>query len=223
MLVHKLHIKLPPKQELRPGAASPKAKLCYALDPQLEAEEYLLIPKSAASFFKTRLPKSMELSELYQLKDEILKDALKQRALSFLQRRSYARQELRDRLLAEGYPEQELSLYLDKLEELALIDDKALICQIISSKQAQLWGQKKIEHYLRTKGLNPYELEGYPHEFYSKDSQYEQALTLLSKKFLGKEAPYEKLYRFLASRGYNPSLIYDVIKDFKLIQEEEGQ
>lgn len=108
--------------------------------------------------------------------------------------------------------------YILWLEENNYLNESRFTGLFIRSKFNQKhWGKNKITFELRKKGIPEAEISNHWHEIAQAD--YEESLrALLQKKHQGllKGSPqekYQKCYRFGLSKGFEPSLVSQVMKN----------
>lgn len=140
------------------------------------------------------------------------RDSAKARAVNLLSRREHGRAELFRKLTTRGFEPDEVDAALDRLEELRLLDDGRA-----SAALARWWagrgdGPIKVRAKLREKGF------GSDHIASAIDALevdwVDQARALASKRRLdpSDRKQREKLYRWLAGKGYPSSVIGQALK-----------
>ena len=139
-------------------------------------------------------------------------------ALKILNRGAQTEKKMCDRLIKRGYDAEVANSTLVKLKELKLIDDFKYARDYIAyrSRSTPL-GSRYLKFKLIQRGILPQIVEDSLSDL-SSDSEYENALSVARKK-LSLLSRYdavkqkEKIYRFLASRGFNQDVIYKVLKE----------
>ena len=105
-----------------------------------------------------------------------------------------------------------ISRVIDFLTEYNLIDDKAYVKSYINDKsRINNWSKGKIRYKLKSKFIDDSLIDTYLDEI-SYDEEYEKAYDAgLNKKESVNDK--NKVYRFLASRGFSYDIISDVLGD----------
>jgi regulatory protein len=140
------------------------------------------------------------------------RDTAKARAVNLLSRREHGRAELFQKLTTRGFEADDVNTALDRLEELRLLDDGRA-----SEALARWWagrgdGPIKVRAKLRQKGF------GSEHIAAAMDALevdwLDQARGLVAKRRLdpSDRKQREKLYRWLAGKGYPSSVIGQALK-----------
>ncbi len=147
-------------------------------------------------------------------------------ALRLLGYRGRSENELRDRLLRKGFPEEAVSQVLKYLKESGFIDDRSLALDL----KRQALEQKKLG-YVAARSL--LQRRGIAHDLiestllYDEDVEFVNARSLLDKK-LDAAGNYltlkqrKRLYDYLARRGFSSSVIGRVLRVFKSEEGEKG-
>ncbi|MDY3291697.1 MAG: hypothetical protein SOX20_02060, partial [Parolsenella sp.] len=66
------------------------------------------------------------------------------------------------------------------------------------------------------------DVAGWPEEFLDDESPEDRALELLERKRIPEKNPYQKLVRFLCSKGYPISVCTSVVSDYLSRAREDG-
>lgn len=134
-------------------------------------------------------------------------------------RSEQCRSEILEKLRQRGLPANEAEDLCDRLEDESYIAEQRYADAFVHDKLLfDHWGRIKITQALRLRGISSDEIASALEKNYD-ETAYREALThLLDKKAASlppEEDVYkrmEKLVRFAASRGYEPNLIFDVLK-----------
>ena len=118
-------------------------------------------------------------------------------------KRDYSSLELAERLRRDGYPASTVDKAVARALDCHLVDDDRFADVFIRSKASQGWGRIKIERELERHGIEPSSVEGWPEGFLSEDSEDDAAFELASRRRLTGTRDFEKIVRFLCSRGYS--------------------
>ena len=70
-----------------------------------------------------------------------------------------------------------------------------------------------MERELARRGVDVSDIPGWPEEFFSADDERERALALASRRRLTGKNDYQKLVRFLGSRGFPASTSVSVVRE----------
>ncbi len=171
-----------------------------------------------------RLNDLLDKSEIGDiLKEDELKKC-KSSALRIIEKSYKSKKEMEDKLLAKGFTNDIIKSTLKFLEEYEFIDDKKYANLYIKDK-IKNQGRNKIKYSLIKKGLSEDVIEKNLEEI-DKDYEEEQALTLAIKKYeilrKREEDDYklsQKLFRFLAAKGYDFQCCSEVIK--KVVKRQD--
>jgi regulatory protein len=137
--------------------------------------------------------------------------SLKGRALRFLSRRDYSRQELRKKLLSYAESEVQLEELLDDLQKNQWLSDERYAESLVR-RRTERFGSKKILEEMRQNGLSDDLLNQYREDLKAHDPQL--AFELWHRKFeILPTDPKEKArqIRFLVSRGFSSDLALKIV------------
>ncbi len=145
---------------------------------------------------------------------------LQQRALALAARKLRSALELRNKLITEGYAEDEIDAAITRLREIHLIDDN-LVAHSISRQYADR-GNRFIAQKMKSKGISSDEHESAIEEL---PEEFERALAAGAKKLkslkgIEPRAQAQKLYQHLALRGFSGSLVGKVVRQLTRHEEE---
>lgn len=134
-------------------------------------------------------------------------EALKQ--ISYRSRTSF---DLKNKLKEKKYSEDAINKVIQFLEDYDLINDKLYVKSFVNDKsKINNWSKGKIRYKLKAKHIDDSLIETYLNEI-SDDEEYEKAYEAgLHKKESVDDK--NKVYRFLASRGFSYDIIRDVLSD----------
>lgn len=152
--------------------------------------------------------------ELEELKDkEDIQRAYK-RAFRYSSRSLKSSKEVRDYLYKHKISTDLHDEIINKLEDLALIDDKRYLEIYLEEKfNFSLDGSIKIKNKLYQKGFKSSDVDPFLPDF--KEKEYENLGKLIEKRIKSrKNEDKNKLIRYLLSKGYEYSMINDVIGDY---------
>lgn len=137
----------------------------------------------------------------------------KKRVEDMLNRRDYSSQELYDRLHRDGYSESSAKRLVEYAESCGYVRDSRFADVFIRSKVSLGWGRNRIERELTRKGIDVSSIVGWPEDYLSADDERERAYELASRRRLTGKNDYQKIVRYLCSRGYSMSVAIDAAKN----------
>lgn len=183
------------------------------------------ISTSIDMVYKENLRKGQQIleKELNNLLKEDNYEKCKEYSLKVLERSYKSEKQIIDKLKEKGFLENEISRTVTFLKEYNFIDNNKL-ANMFAKDKIKKYGVKKIKYDLKNKGFTDEEIEQ-SLETINIDEMKKAAIDLGRKKYnllLKKESDLykikNKLYSYLASRGYDYSLIKDVeeeiVKEF---------
>lgn len=125
--------------------------------------------------------------------------------------------EIRKKLKEKQFDDNAIDYAINKANKYGYIDDDKYLIQYIQQKAIpNRWGEQKIIANLYPKGIDINKIKKAIEMYYPQDEKIDNAITLAEKKLknLSSKEPSvqkQKLYSFLASRGYNYTIIKEVI------------
>lgn len=148
----------------------------------------------------------------------------KEAALRTIERAYKTEKEVRDKLKLKGYEENSINKSIEFLKEYNFINDSNYAKAFINDKLKTM-GSQKIKYSLIQKGISRDVIDEKLSNF-NKEDEKDIALDLARKKLSSlkkKESDnYKisgKLYRYLISKGYEGSIINDVVKEVMSLDE----
>ena len=164
-------------------------------------------------FLKSGLKKGMEVSSdrFSFLEEENEKHKIKMQAINYLAKRIHSEKELRIKLLQKKHRLEIINEIINDLKEKELINDLKFALIFTEEKiRTRLWGGKKIKSELIKKGINSGIISQVFLEKFPEADLLENAFELASKKIkslsnknIEKRKLAQKVYSFLASKGYD--------------------
>ena len=143
------------------------------------------------------------------------------KAMNFLAVRSLSEQELFAKLRRAGYPDDECDSAVAECVKRHYLDDDQLTADCVDILHQRNLGARQIKQKLLRRGLDGEYISELLND--SEDDEFEAArramegkLRLLSRE-TDRRKKREKLFRFMASRGFSPAVI------FKLADEMQNQ
>ncbi len=141
------------------------------------------------------------------------KKNLETRAMRYLVRREYSRQELAQKLStnANASDSQELETVLDALEQKGFLSAQRVVEQTAHLRRAR-YGSQRIIHELKTKGIDAHLIDEIVPTLQATEN--ETASTVWQKKFGRLPATreeYAKQMRFMVSRGFSVETVRKIL------------
>ncbi|WP_420040158.1 regulatory protein RecX [Gordonia sp. MP11Mi] len=144
-------------------------------------------------------------------------------ALRLLGARARSRHEMRERLVARGFTDDEVSKTISRLDEGNLLDDTEFAHEWVKSRHAHsARGRHALRRELRSKGVDD-EIVADALETIDPDAERDIAYALAEKKLTFDAADladpnirakaFRRLSGALGRRGYPPDVISSVVKD----------
>ncbi len=139
-------------------------------------------------------------------------------AVRILANRDHSKYELKKKLQQRGFARQVIDAVMARCEHLGYIDDQRTARVYIQQLKRKCFGRRYIRLAFKKKRLHGSAIEDILLENYSEDEEYEFAGRLLKKKIkkFARETDTkkrsDKIYRFLYSRGFHPSVIRNLVK-----------
>jgi len=138
--------------------------------------------------------------------------SLRERALGYLTRREYSRQELYRKLLPYA-GEEDLAGLLDEFKQRGWLSDARYADQMVHARKGK-YGSLKVAHELRAQGVAEELVDKAIAEVQAEE--LDTARTLWRKKFGALPASREewaKQARFLQGRGFGSNIIRQILRD----------
>ncbi|MDP4088340.1 MAG: recombination regulator RecX [Bacillota bacterium] len=173
-----------------------------------------------------KISKIVELDEMKEIIDNDNVIKAKNDTLKFIERSYKTEKELRDRLLKKGYDLRTIDKAIDFAKQYDFLDDKRYAEMYMKEKSRSV-GRNKLRYDLIKKGVEDDIIEEIQ-DTISEVSEIEGAEILAGKKYsvLSKRERdnrklYEKLLRFLVSRGYTWEVAKSAIKKVMEVEIED--
>jgi regulatory protein len=149
---------------------------------------------------------------------EIYKSALSS-AMDLCSRREYCRSEIREKAGGWGLNQEETDRLIETLVREKFIDEERYASAYVKDKfNINKWGRIKIGHMLRFKGIpsdvTDRALAGLDETTYRKTLEY---LITAHRRSITPRNQFDlkaKLMRFALSKGFESSMIYEILGDF---------
>jgi regulatory protein len=194
----------------------------------LEGEFAFALEPEAALRYPVREGDRLTDDQVHEMLLAGEKGQAKRSALAMLSRRPYSRGELVKKLTGKGFAEPVIESVLDDLARVGLVDDKVFASGFIQNKMIQSpSGRRLLKHELGMKGVAEDDIEeALDHAFESR-SEFDVARDLAEGRVsrFSNDDPRkakQKLYEFLARRGFDWEVISAVAREVLKGGEEEG-
>ncbi len=199
-------VTLPESTKRRMGAPKPKATLGYGEDERGDGFAKSLpvalcvaraLIRARDGGFEPEGPGEL-LDEVSRLEERLSWEWL----IKALNRRDLTSKEASDRLRREGFGQRSITVAVTRAQESRFIDDRRYAETFTRQRIDQGWGRRRIERSLRERGIDTDSIDGWVEAHFSSESELERASHALERKCVPLRNPYEKLVRFLVSRGF---------------------
>lgn len=148
----------------------------------------------------------------------------KESALRIIEKSYKTEKEVRDKLKQKGYEENAITYSIEFLKKYNFLNDNYYAKAYISDKLSSM-GSQKIKYNLIQKGINKEIIEEELVNI-NKENERNVALDIAKKKFeiikKKENGSYKisgKLYRYLISKGYEISIVSDIVKEIMSLDE----
>jgi len=147
-----------------------------------------------------------------------MKDALDY-IFRLLERRDYTVKQIRDKLRFKEYSQDEIKKTVSRLLELDYLDDEKYARRwVINTQKYRPRGKLLMSLTLAKKGISKDLREKVLDELIDEKEELKMAQSCVTKKMrsldgLSKKKKYEKLGRFLESRGFNYAIIAEILEE----------
>lgn len=163
----------------------------------------LAVAKALVARKKAELLNPSSRAELLFELGRVEESCLRARVERLVDKRDYSTKELHDKLRADGYPDKVVCAAVLRAAECGLVSDSRFADVFIRSKIGAGWGRSRIERELSARGIEPEEVEGWPHEYLSDDSELQRALAVARRRRITGKNDYERIVRHLYAKGFS--------------------
>lgn len=136
-------------------------------------------------------------------------NSAREKALSYLARFARTEQQVAEYLKRKGFPPEEIAETIEYLRERKFVNDTAFAEAYIQSRIRRGDGSLKIKQLLFQKGISQADAQSLLTEFYPAEAQVLRIKDLIRQK---SRLERNRLLRFLASRGFPRSLIFQALR-----------
>lgn len=173
-----------------------------------------------------KVSKSIDLDEIGKIvnTDNLIK--AKNDTLKIIERSYKTEKELREKLLKKGYDIRTIDKAVDFAKEYNYVDDRKY-AEMYMKDKGKLNGKNKLKYDLIRKGVEEEVIEELQNSVSGDDEAYGAELlagkkyALISQRENDKRKLYEKLLRFLISKGYSWEVAKSAIKKVMSVDVEE--
>lgn len=167
--------------------------------------------------------KSISKKEIDKLLEISASSTLLTYALSLISKRHYSERKLTEKLKKKDNNKSAINIVINKLKSNDLLDDKALMDDLIAWDDERLFGKNKIIKHLKDQGI-PESLVAKAH--FSATNEMKKAKKLLpklDKKYnrYAYESKKKHIYAALISQGYDLDIARQVVGDTKKDQPKK--
>lgn len=181
-----------------------------------DGEYQISLPSEIIKRFKLKEGVEIDTNELSELSSAALVRRARERLLYSLDRRLHSEKELRQKL-RQDYPPHIIDLAIDELAGLGLVDDKAFAKAFAEQRlRVNKKGPYAILQELYQKGIDRETAKEVIDELFAEgDGQLEAARAVSGKYLKNIDTPQgkQRLYAALARRGFNYSVIKQVMRE----------
>ena len=166
----------------------------------------LEVPKAVGRALAALDETPTSLAEAHDLIMTLEMRQARERVVSLVRARERSREDVRRRLLEEGYASEVVEAALEEACAARIVSDARFADAFVSSKLRAGWGRRRIERELATRGIDAAEVE-WPEEL-DEEAEYERALELAGRHHVSGKDAVAKQTRYLVGRGYSTDVAY---------------
>lgn len=129
--------------------------------------------------------------------------------------------EIQNKLITWKFPEEQRNQLIAHLITHRFLDEERFACAYVSGKfRIKKWGKIKIKQHLKQKQISSYSIQKAMKEI-DAGEYYDTIYKLAERKWLERKADEDlwnfqaKVSRYLAAKGYESDLIYEVVQSVK--------
>jgi len=136
-----------------------------------------------------------------------------EKATDLLARRSHFRAQLRAKLAARGYPDDEIEAALDRLAELGYLDDGKTAAELVTLRRGRGEGRRRIEAELQRRGATAEAIEAALAELPRDDLPEARESAELWRRKRGRGTDLRALGRHLDRKGFTRHAILTILEE----------
>lgn len=187
-----------------------KGRICFHMD---DGKEFVLYRGEARQY---RLQEGSILTEEQEqeLIYEVIGKRAKRRAMHLLEQMDRTEQQLRDKLLQGGYPQECVDLALEYVKSYHYVDDYRYACNYVSYRQDRM-SRQQLKLKLAAKGVHRELIDQVLEEQYEGDERAQIEQLLQKRRFCADHADqkeFQRTYQFLMRRGFKSSEVLQAMK-----------
>lgn len=160
-------------------------------------------------------------AELLYMVGETSIACAKARIERLIDRREYSSSEVRKKLRMDGYSARVVDDCIARACHVGLISDKRYADSFIHSKIYAGWGMQRIERELKVRGIDVRDVPGWPYEYLDPEDELSRAKELAQTRRVSGPRAYEKLVRYLCTRGFTTSVASRAAR--QVLEERDSQ
>ncbi|MBS5478297.1 MAG: RecX family transcriptional regulator [Coriobacteriia bacterium] len=180
--------------------------------PHLQGRIQTSVPASVAKTFGQQRRVFASRDAFDEALDTCMAECAWKRLLSMTGARERSTRHIEHALRDEGFPTAVARRAVDRARSCQLVDDARFAETFIRVKLRAGWGRQRIERALDQEGIDPHIVTDYPEAFFSDGTEEQRAWEALLRKPVPERNAEQKLARFLAGRGFSPSLCLRLAK-----------
>lgn len=185
------------------------------IDIELEEgyERTIWIPvRVARAYVKDAPVLPMDLTDYRASVEALCRSVAFTMVTEMLSRRDHSSGEVRDKLATYGFTDSIIDDAVNRAKQHRFIDDNRFCGYFIEERKRRGWGRRKIELELKRRHIVIEDIPGYPERYFSEDDDLARAEKLLERRRVPEERAFEKLVRFLLSKGFSYRVAADAVK-----------
>lgn len=164
--------------------------------------------------YKLSLDAAIDESKLNEVINESQYYRGKDTALKYLRNKNRSIEEVAVYLKKKAFDSKTIDEVKDFLTENKIVNDEAFAQSYMLEALHKGYGSLRIRYDLEVKGVSESVIDQNIHQYLSREKEYEMACLAFETKLKGQilnEKNYAKAARFLASKGYEPDIINEVV------------
>lgn len=130
----------------------------------------------------------------------------KLKMLQLLNTRDFSEFSMRQRLAKAGFPQDVIDQAVAYALKSRLIDDKRFADLFISSRVQAGYGRQRIERELQERGIDCFEVPGYPDAYFDDEDELSRALSCLDSHHTSAKNARDSHFRYLLNKGFSSSI-----------------
>ncbi|HOW36261.1 MAG TPA: regulatory protein RecX [Candidatus Omnitrophota bacterium] len=152
--------------------------------------------------------------------EESAEEFTKAKKFSFrlLKVRGRSEAEIKERLRQKEFPDSVIAQTLQYLHQMRLVDDRQFAKDWVSARGEKSFGLRRIASELKQKGIADEIINEELEQLRNSHHEEETAFTLAKQqqlkrcKNMEKERAMQRIFQYLAHRGFNPEIIEDTLR-----------